>query len=105
MKDDSSGEKLATLMGKWDESIYYLKGDLPRYQLKLDPSSIPGAVEVWRRHPPAKYPTRYNLTSFAIQLNEMTPGLEVKFQLLFSFFPEAVEKYANHLFDFDNCLV
>ncbi len=35
-------------------------------------------VELWRKAPPPPEPTRYNLTRFAIELNELTPGLEAK---------------------------
>ena len=77
MKDDSTGVKLATLMGKWDESLHYVMGDVPRAKLKMDPANIPEAVEVWQKSPPSKYPTRYNLTAYAITMNEITPGLEV----------------------------
>ncbi|PPS14704.1 hypothetical protein GOBAR_AA05873 [Gossypium barbadense] len=33
---------------------------------------------LWKRSKPPKYPTRYNLTRFAITLNELTPGLKEK---------------------------
>lgn len=36
------------------------------------------SLELWRKAPPPPDPTRYNLTSFAIQLNELTPGLKDK---------------------------
>jgi hypothetical protein len=38
-------------------------------------SPAPAQVQLWKRHPPPPDPTRYNLTAFAIQLNELTPGL------------------------------
>lgn len=31
---------------------------------------------LWTKNPPAVDPTRYNLTSWAIKLNELTPGLK-----------------------------
>ena len=46
----------------WDESI------------TLDTGS--GPQELWHAAPPAKHPTRYNLSQFAIELNEMTAGLQ-----------------------------
>lgn len=33
-------------------------------------------VLLWRKNPPAKEPTRYNLTAFSILLNEVVPGTE-----------------------------
>jgi oxysterol-binding protein 1 len=35
-------------------------------------------IELWRKGPPPPDPTRYNLTAFSIQLNELTPGLREK---------------------------
>lgn len=37
-----------------------------------------GPFEIWRKHPPAFEPTRYNLSTFAIQLNEMTEDIDGK---------------------------
>ncbi|CAM6097742.1 unnamed protein product [Calypogeia fissa] len=71
---NKSGEKLATLFGKWDESMYYILGDLSSKPKHYDPMSE--AVLLWRRSPPAEFPTRYGFTSFAITLNELTPGLK-----------------------------
>lgn len=73
---NKSGEKLATLFGKWDESMYYIMGDLATKPKHYDPMSE--AVLLWRRNPPAEFPTRYGFTSFAITLNELTPGLKVR---------------------------
>ncbi|KAG6551424.1 hypothetical protein Mapa_007070 [Marchantia paleacea] len=71
---DKSGEKLATLFGKWDESMYYIMGDLAAKPKHYDPMSE--AILLWRRNPPAENPTRYGFSSFAITLNELTPGLK-----------------------------
>ncbi|OAE34742.1 hypothetical protein AXG93_2528s1070 [Marchantia polymorpha subsp. ruderalis] len=71
---DKSGEKLATLFGKWDESMYYIMGDLAAKPKHYDPMSE--AILLWRRNPPAENPTRYGFSSFAIALNELTPGLK-----------------------------
>ena len=64
------GKKVATLFGKWDESMHYVNGDGSG---KLNPSD---ASLLWKS---SKLPnvTRYNLTSFAMTLNELTPGLQV----------------------------
>ena len=37
-----------------------------------------GPFEIWRKNPPAVEPTRYNLSTFAIQLNEMTEDIDGK---------------------------
>lgn len=37
-----------------------------------------GPIVVWQKNPPAVEPTRYNLSTFAIQLNEMTEDIEGK---------------------------
>lgn len=53
------------LHGHWDSEMY---ADMP------DGST----VLLWRKNPPPQEPTRYNLTSFSIMLNELTPGLDSK---------------------------
>eukprot|EP01018_Ginkgo_biloba_P036541 Gb_20842 [translate_table: standard] len=73
---DRSGNKLATLIGKWDESMYFVMGDIASKPRSYDPMSE--AVLLWRKNEPPEFPTRYNLTSFAITLNELTPGLKEK---------------------------
>ena len=51
------------LFGHWDDALY----------AEFEDGSM---VELWKKSPPPADPTRYNLTSFAIQLNEITEGLE-----------------------------
>ncbi|GAB2287467.1 Oxysterol-binding protein- protein 1C [Dionaea muscipula] len=73
---DKSGKIVATLIGKWDESLHYVNGD---YSGKAKVSKLPSQGHlIWRRTKPSKYQTRYNLSSFAITLNELTPGLKEK---------------------------
>ncbi|XP_035833503.1 oxysterol-binding protein-related protein 1C isoform X2 [Helianthus annuus] len=72
---DRSGKTAATLIGKWDESMHFVNGDCSG-KGKGDPFS--DAHLLWRRSKPPKFPTRYNLTRFAITLNELTPGLKEK---------------------------
>ncbi|KAK1433327.1 hypothetical protein QVD17_10237 [Tagetes erecta] len=72
---DRSGKTAATLIGKWDESMHFVNGDCSG-KGKGDPFS--DAHLLWRRSKPPKVPTRYNLTRFAITLNELTPGLKEK---------------------------
>ncbi|KAI4366584.1 hypothetical protein MLD38_022445 [Melastoma candidum] len=73
---DKNGKTVATLVGKWDESMYYMIGD--GSSKGKGPESAPKAHLLWRRSKPARFPTRYNLTRFAITLNELTPGLKEK---------------------------
>lgn len=71
---DKSGKTAATLIGKWDESMHFFNGDCSGKG--KDPFT--DAHLLWRRSKPPKVPTRYNLTRFAITLNELTPGLKEK---------------------------
>lgn len=72
---DRSGKTLATLIGKWDESMHYVNGDCSG-KGKGDPYL--DAHLLWKRSKPPMVPTRYNLTRFAMTLNELTPGLKEK---------------------------
>ena len=64
---ESGGRKLEypQLLGHWDSKVHVLWGPSKRQLL-------------WKKNPPPENPTRYNLTQFAIQLNEITPGLKEK---------------------------
>lgn len=72
VQDNRTGEKVAMLVGKWDEAMYYVLGDPTTKPKGYDPMTE--AVLLWERE---KFvtKTRYNLTPFAISLNELTPGL------------------------------
>lgn len=72
---DKEENKLASLFGKWDEAIYFVAGDIATQAKGYDPMSE--ASLLWRTNNPPEFPTRYNLTAFAITLNEITPGLKV----------------------------
>ncbi|XP_057415955.1 oxysterol-binding protein-related protein 2A isoform X2 [Lotus japonicus] len=71
--EDAMGKKEATLFGKWDDSMYYASGDV---NVKPKDFTSSGATLLWKRTRPPPNLTRYNLTSFAITLNELTPGLK-----------------------------
>lgn len=73
---EKSGKTVATLFGKWDESLHYVNGDCASKGKAHE--SLAEAHLLWKRSKPPKFPTRYNLTRFAITLNELT-GLEVNF--------------------------
>lgn len=70
---DKSGKTLATLIGKWDQSMHYVNGDFKG----KGHDSLSEAHLLWRRSKPPEFPTRYNLTRFAITLNELIPGMKV----------------------------
>lgn len=71
---DRNGKTVATLLGKWDESLHYVFGD---YSGKKS-GTVSEAHMLWKRSKPCQFPTRYNWTRFAITLNELTPGLKEK---------------------------
>ncbi|KAJ9166617.1 hypothetical protein P3X46_021338 [Hevea brasiliensis] len=71
-----NGKRVATLFGKWDESMHYVNDDCPVKGKGFE--SLKDAHLLWKRSRPPKFPTRYNLTRFAITLNELTPGLKEK---------------------------
>ncbi|KAM5564141.1 oxysterol-binding protein-related protein 1C [Rosa sericea] len=72
---DKHGKTVATLFGKWDESMHYVNGDCSG---KGKFESLSDAHLLWKRSKPPKFPTRYNLTRFAITMNELMPGLKEK---------------------------
>lgn len=71
--EDTSGKKHATIFGKWDESMYYTIGEGTSKTKDMADENL-----LWKRTMPPVNLTRYNLTSFAITLNELTPGLKEK---------------------------
>ncbi|KAL6979728.1 Oxysterol-binding protein-related protein 2A [Sarracenia purpurea var. burkii] len=70
--EDVTGKKVATLFGMWDESMHYANGDGTG-----KPKDFSDASLLWKRCKPLSF-SRYNMTSFAITLNELTPGLQEK---------------------------
>lgn len=72
---DRHGKTVATLFGKWDESMHYVIGDCSGKGKGND--TLSESHLLWKQCRPPKFPTRYNLTRFAITLNELTPGLKV----------------------------
>ncbi|KAK7280938.1 hypothetical protein RIF29_08517 [Crotalaria pallida] len=75
VQDNRTGEKVAMLIGKWDEAMYYVLGDPTTKPKGYDPMTE--AALLWERD---NYDTktRYNLSPFAISLNEIMPGLSEK---------------------------
>ncbi|KAG8633054.1 oxysterol-binding protein-related protein 1C isoform X1 [Manihot esculenta] len=73
---DRNGKRVATLFGKWDESMHYVNDDSGVKGKGFE--SLKDAHLLWKRNKPPQFPTRYNLTRFAMTLNELTPGLKEK---------------------------
>ncbi|KAE8794685.1 Oxysterol-binding protein-related protein 7 [Hordeum vulgare] len=73
---DRNGRTVATLFGKWDESMHYVMGDC--FGKGKGSENFLEAHLLWKSSKPPKFPTRYNFTSFAITLNELTPRLKVR---------------------------
>ncbi|CAK8567240.1 unnamed protein product [Lathyrus sativus] len=72
VQDNRTGEKVAMLIGKWDEAMYYVLGDPTTKPKGYDPMTE--AALLWERDNYVPK-TRYNLSPFAISLNEIMPGL------------------------------
>jgi hypothetical protein len=63
------------LIGKWDEAMYYVLGDPTTKPKGYDPMTE--AALLWEKDNYVPK-TRYNLSPFAISLNEIVPGLLAK---------------------------
>ncbi|KAK8944680.1 Oxysterol-binding protein-related protein 1C [Platanthera zijinensis] len=74
---------MATLFGKWEHSMHYVNGD-PSAKGK-GAETLSQAQLLWNRSKAPKNPTQYNLTRFAITLNELTTGLKVNISKLISY--------------------
>lgn len=53
--------------------MYYINGEWAS-----KPKDLSDSFLLWTRNNPPPNLTRYNLSSFAITLNELTPGLKVQ---------------------------
>ncbi|KAG6477970.1 hypothetical protein ZIOFF_061402 [Zingiber officinale] len=73
---DRNGRTVATLFGKWDESMYYVRRNCSGKGRGCEPLSEGHLL--WKRSRLPKFPTRYNLTQCAITLNELTLELKEK---------------------------
>ncbi|KAJ4803050.1 hypothetical protein LUZ62_015616 [Rhynchospora pubera] len=73
--DKSSGAKEATLIGRWDDSMYCTVNDDASISNSCALAQQNNTL-LWKKNGPPENPTRYNLTSFAIALNEITPDLK-----------------------------
>jgi hypothetical protein len=69
---DRSGNKVATLLGKRDESMYYVLDDIATKPKGYDPMSE--ACLLWKRSKRAKNPTRYTCR-FSLPLLHATSAL------------------------------
>ncbi|KAL5230142.1 hypothetical protein ABZP36_028918 [Zizania latifolia] len=73
--EDNDGNKASFFIGKWDENMYYSNLDTSKVK-SVD--QLKGASLLWEKNKPSLNPTRYNLSSFAITLNELSPELQDK---------------------------
>jgi hypothetical protein len=65
------------LTGKWDENVHCVISDDASKVKSQSSHHSADATLLWKKNEPPANPTRYNLSSFAITLNELTPGLKV----------------------------
>jgi len=91
--EDKKGRTVATLLGKWDESLHYVIGASFGKGKGSNESSKPHLL--WKRSPPPTNQTRYNFTQFAITLNEITPGLKASMKS-----PNCTLKFTKPIFQF-----
>ncbi|KAL1347045.1 hypothetical protein HN51_020568 [Arachis hypogaea] len=77
--EDKYGETMANIFGKWDESLVYVIGGNSNNKKKGGKGSNSSKpILIWKTNPPPEHQTKYNLTQFAITLNEITPRLQEK---------------------------
>ncbi|CAJ2641416.1 unnamed protein product [Trifolium pratense] len=74
--EDKKGKTTATLFGKWDDSLHYIIGGHSGKGKGSNKSSKPHML--WKKNQLPEQQTRYNLTEFALTLNELTSGLKEK---------------------------
>ncbi|CAN4094667.1 unnamed protein product [Withania somnifera] len=67
---DKSGKTVATVFGKWNESLNYTNLSM---DLGQDMSYL-----LWKKSKPTNFQTKYNFTRFAVTLNELSPDLVEK---------------------------
>ncbi|KAF3324696.1 oxysterol-binding protein-related protein 2A [Carex littledalei] len=72
--EDVTGNRVASLRGEWNSSLY-CKILKPMISEKMRGK---GDSLLWKKNEPPADPTRYNVSSFAITLNELTPELQEK---------------------------
>nr|ABB43279.1 oxysterol-binding related protein 1 [Petunia integrifolia] len=71
---DKSGKRVATVSGKWDESLHYCMGE--SFSVDVGQDSGSKSHLLWKRSKPSDFQTKYNFTEFAITLNELSPELK-----------------------------
>ncbi|KAK4256849.1 hypothetical protein QN277_006518 [Acacia crassicarpa] len=73
--EDKNGKAMATMYGKWDESLHCIINDNSKSEKSSGSSK---SCLLWKRNEPSHHTTRHNLTEFAITLNEIIPELKGK---------------------------
>ncbi|MED6168176.1 hypothetical protein PIB30_009393 [Stylosanthes scabra] len=75
--EDKGGKKVAAVHGKWNESLHYEILENSSKEVEESDESSKSHL-IWKKSEPSEYQTRYNLTKFAITLNEITSDLKEK---------------------------
>ncbi|CAI5492832.1 unnamed protein product [Closterium sp. Naga37s-1] len=70
------GEEKATLVGRWDQFLHFVPGELSSKSQKEESEVLATAQLLWQKCAPSPFPCKYKFTPFCITLNEMTPGLK-----------------------------
>ncbi|CAI5464322.1 unnamed protein product [Closterium sp. Yama58-4] len=70
------GEQKATLVGRWDQFLHFVPGELSSKSQKEESEVLATAQLLWQKCAPSPFPCKYKFTPFCITLNEMTPGLK-----------------------------
>ncbi|GJP87096.1 hypothetical protein CLOP_g17066 [Closterium sp. NIES-67] len=72
---NEAGDEQGTLMGRWDQHMHYVPGDLTSKSAKEESEVLATAQLIWKKNPiPPNM--KYKFTPFTITLNELTPQLK-----------------------------
>ncbi|CAI5470251.1 unnamed protein product [Closterium sp. Yama58-4] len=72
---NEAGDEQGTLMGRWDQHMHYVPGDLTSKTAKEESEVLATAQLIWKKNP-VQPNLKYKFTPFTITLNELTPGLK-----------------------------
>ncbi|CAI5532283.1 unnamed protein product [Closterium sp. Naga37s-1] len=72
---NEAGDEQGTLMGRWDQHMHYVPGDLTSKTAKEESEVLATAQLIWKKNPVPPN-TKYKFTPFTITLNELTPSLK-----------------------------
>ncbi|CAI5514816.1 unnamed protein product [Closterium sp. Naga37s-1] len=72
---NEAGDEQGTLMGRWDQHMHYVPGDLTSKTAKEESEVLATAQLIWKKNPVPPN-TKYKFTPFTITLNELPPSLK-----------------------------